>query len=254
MLNENWDKVALNLTSHTPMAYHKKSENHLCFFVVSVEVAGWEGTVFTNTNAAKDGHDWGEGLSGLELINFEMVRCIMPWSQDWVRLVQAEALVPDYIPMEFVSRVAFVSEASKKEGERLWREADHPDFVVDREIFHNTPENLDSPWDFPFVSRVILTDSEVNHANVQSMVSHSSRFQRKNTKTITAIIRLHALSGTCGKMKWSSGTEEEEEFGKSSKWYWWSKKSIEDLPDGTCSLEIYLNNVLWTRVDFEVVD
>jgi hypothetical protein len=46
-INDNWDKVHLNLTPHTPMVYHKKSDSHLCFFVVSLEVAGWEGTVFT---------------------------------------------------------------------------------------------------------------------------------------------------------------------------------------------------------------
>jgi hypothetical protein len=30
----NWDKVSLNFTPHTPMAYNKKRGQHLCFFIM----------------------------------------------------------------------------------------------------------------------------------------------------------------------------------------------------------------------------
>jgi len=49
--NQNWDKVSLNFTPWTPMAYLKKQASHLCFFVVEVAVAGFEGVIFTDTNA-----------------------------------------------------------------------------------------------------------------------------------------------------------------------------------------------------------
>src|SRR5579859_7931658 len=44
----NWDKVSLNLTSHTPMVYHRKREQHLCFFVIRPEIATWSGVIFTD--------------------------------------------------------------------------------------------------------------------------------------------------------------------------------------------------------------
>jgi hypothetical protein len=252
--NNNWNKVALNLTPHTPMVYHKKNEIHICFFVVSIEAAAWEGVVFTNTNAAKAGHQRGEGLSGLKLINFGMVRSsITPENEEWVRLVQAEVLVPDSIPLTFVSKVAFISEASWKEGERLWGNASHPDFVVDKEVFHNHPEDTDLLCGFPFVSQVILTDCQVGAGNAEKITSDVSCFRRKNTSTITAVIRLQALSGTKGKVEWSSGAEKETEFRKSDSWIWWSHVSVKDLPDGPCSLKVSLNNILWTTVDFEVL-
>ena len=188
LTNDNWNKVALNLTPHTPMAYHKKNESHLCFFVIATEVAGWEKTVFTNTNAASNDHQRGEGLSGLALINFEMVRCIMPWSQDWVKMVQAEVLIPDFIPIEFMSEVAFISEASKNEGERLWGKFPHPNFVVNKKIFHNTPSSLDSLCGLPYVSHVLLTNTVIDKKNVNSITSHCTCFRRQNTSTISVVI------------------------------------------------------------------
>ena len=51
-INDNWDKVSLSLTPHIPMAFYKKRELHLCFLVISPEVAGRHGVVFTDTNSA----------------------------------------------------------------------------------------------------------------------------------------------------------------------------------------------------------
>jgi hypothetical protein len=35
----NWDKVCLNFTPYTPMAYYKKREHHLCFLSIQIQVA-----------------------------------------------------------------------------------------------------------------------------------------------------------------------------------------------------------------------
>lgn len=69
----NWDKVALNLTPYTPMIYHRKREQHLCFFVIYPKVAALSGVVFTDTNATRNDHLRGEGLVGLNNINFEAI-------------------------------------------------------------------------------------------------------------------------------------------------------------------------------------
>jgi hypothetical protein len=41
--NGNWDKVSVNFTPHTPMAYHRKRASHLCFFVLRIKVAAYAG-------------------------------------------------------------------------------------------------------------------------------------------------------------------------------------------------------------------
>lgn len=61
----NWDKVSLNFTPYTPMAYGRKREQHLCFFLVDPDVAAWSEVIFTDSNAAKNGHRRGQGLVGL---------------------------------------------------------------------------------------------------------------------------------------------------------------------------------------------
>jgi hypothetical protein len=80
----NWDFVSLNFTPHTPMAYDKKKVLHLCFMEISTDVAFREGVIFTDSNATYHAHNRGEGMSGLELVNFEMVRSDpLPWNREW---------------------------------------------------------------------------------------------------------------------------------------------------------------------------
>jgi len=62
--NDNWDKVSLSLTPYLPMAYHRKREQHLCYFVLRPEIVALAGVVFTDTNAARNDHKRGEGLQG----------------------------------------------------------------------------------------------------------------------------------------------------------------------------------------------
>jgi hypothetical protein len=255
-INGNWDKVALNFTPHTPMAYRKKNQDHLCFFVISTEVAGWEGVVFTDTNAAKlsgPGHQRGEGLSGLNLVNFGMVRCVMNYNPEWVKLVQAEALVPNYVPLSCVTKIAFISEASMKLGEYLWGNTSHPDFVIDKAIFTNTPWNMEASFGFPMVSNVILTNLNVDRNNVRSISSGRSCFQRQRSSSITAVIRLAVLAGTKARIKWKQGLEEVHEFQKPGDKIWWPRVSLDDMPDGKFLLEISLDNSRWATIDLEVV-
>src|SRR5712691_9430438 len=51
-----------------------------------------------------------------------------PDKQAWKRHVQAELLVPDRIPLDYMSRVYFVSNASKKYAEQICGELPHPKF------------------------------------------------------------------------------------------------------------------------------
>src|SRR5712691_10877424 len=152
----NWDKVSLNLTPYTPMVYHKKKEQHLCFIVISLEVAAWTGVVFTDTNATSNDHLRDEGSTGLDLIKFEIIRSTAhPDKQAWKRHVQAELLVPDRIPLDYMSRVYFVSNASKKYAEQICGELPHPKFEVNERFFSDSPRSPYGTTSFPYVLELI---------------------------------------------------------------------------------------------------
>ena len=54
-------------------------------------------------------------------------------------------------------------------------------------------------------------------------------------------------------MNWGSIKEEETEFEKSSRFWWFPDVSITDLPDGSNSLTVSLDNVKWITLNFDVV-
>ena len=70
----NWDKVSLSFTPYIPMAYNTKRSQHLCFFQINPEVAGWLNVVFTDSNATKKGHIRGLGLSTTAPVMHEQSR------------------------------------------------------------------------------------------------------------------------------------------------------------------------------------
>lgn len=251
--NENWDKVALNLTTHTPMAWHKKHSNHLCFFIVSNEVAGWTGTYFTNTNAASNDHERESGLPGINLINFEMIKSnIRPGNSEWKKLVQAEVLVPDQIPWDYVRSIAFVSQTSLDLGKRMWGCTNHPPFTVNKELFLDTPDVSDTLCGFPYISEVILTNSNVSKDNVREITLNQTQFQRRTSREITMIAKINTLPGTVAKTIWNAEIELQTMFQKTKSGYWWKTVAIDDLPNGISSLKITLNDLPWAIVDFEV--
>ena len=189
----NWDKVGMNLTPRTPMCYRKKRQKHLCFFVLLPDVATHAGVVFANTNATATGHQRAEGLSGLDLINFAAVRAHpRPWDKDgWHRPVQAEILVPDYVALDLVTEVVFVSPASLQEGERLWGNSQHPPFRVDAGHFADLPSHSRPTLGFPNLVDLILTFDQVDKSNVKASRAHVSRFHRSLGAGVTAIASVY---------------------------------------------------------------
>lgn len=134
----NWDKVSLSLTPHTPMVFHRKKEQNICFFIVRIEVATWLGVIFTDTNAAKTTNQQrAEGLVGLNYIQFKAIRATpRPWDyRGWCQPVQAEVLVPDKISLKYVSKVVFVNKRNLKYARSIFGGLTHPPFVVDTQIF-----------------------------------------------------------------------------------------------------------------------
>ena len=117
--------------------------------MVDNQVAGREGVIFTSTNATANGHQREEGLEGVGLLDPQVLRSLpMPWDPSWKPKVQAEVLVPDLVELDFVKGVAFLSDASMKEAERLWGAAPHPPFKVIPKFFWIALAKGSRFWDF----------------------------------------------------------------------------------------------------------
>ncbi len=253
--HDNWDKIGLNFTPYTPMAYRKKPERHICFFIVKPEVAAWEGVMFTDINATSTSHSRGEGLDGLDLVRLDVMRQ-QPrgWDREgWVLPVQAEILVPKAIPLEYVDKVVFVSKASLAEGLRLWGSSEHLRFEEAPSYFADGPGSI-SPFGFSYVVELVLTPERVDKDNVsQHHWPHRTRFVWKNDGRLTAVASVYALAGTTARVKWEpAGIETTTQFETSNEYWHWRSVSMEKLPVGQCWVEYYLNEIRWARIDFEL--
>ncbi len=238
------------------MVFYRKREQHLCFFVIRPEVATWRGVVFTDSNAARTTHQVrGAGLAGLNNIKFEAIRTLpRPWDRDgWVRPVQAEVLVPDQVPLEFVSQVVFVSKASLTYAERLCNQLLHPAFTGDKHLFADL--SVPSRWtvDFPHLIELILTDGKIDESGGHLPHIHKNKYSRQNSSRVTAVTLVQAAAGTKAEVRWRPiNISATTEFATSDQYHHWPHIALDRLPEGVCPVEYYLNDVLWTAIDFEV--
>jgi len=118
----NWDMVSLSYVPNTPMAYHRKQQEDLCFVEVDPSVATWSGVLFTNTNAASLTASRLAGLRGVKEVDFDEFASVpaQPGNPTWKRAVQAEVLVPQFVPLGYVVRVSFKTPEHLKQGARSW--------------------------------------------------------------------------------------------------------------------------------------
>ncbi|WP_176728926.1 DarT ssDNA thymidine ADP-ribosyltransferase family protein [Thermogemmatispora onikobensis] len=149
--NGNWNKVSLSFSPYTPMAYRTKRRKNLCYFCISPEIATLQGVIFTDTNANRNDHNRRTGLDGLDLVHFQIIRSMTRIDKEtWKRFVQAEVLIPWQVPLRFVQRIAFVSQANVEEAQRLCYRLTHPPFEVDKRLFTDSrgepPENIHFPY------------------------------------------------------------------------------------------------------------
>ena len=98
------DYVRLSFCDDHPMAYRLKQEGKtLVLLKIRIDVAEWEGTLFSNINATDVGHSHGGTLSDLQKIRWSAVkRNYVSREDEDFKYHQAEILVKTAIPKEFI--------------------------------------------------------------------------------------------------------------------------------------------------------
>lgn len=252
----NWGKVHLYFCPHTPMAYRKQEEKQVAYILINPEVATWEDVLFTDTNATRkqDGHRREQGVAGINLVDFKTIRETLdsgprPWDRTWHRNVQAEVLVPDEIPLDYIESIAFISKASLEEGERLWGNKRHHPFEVDKDLFHQG---------FPYVADALLTSQEVSKDNVgKTEFINGREFIVERDSKVTLLVNLKAVPGLQAKILWTTSDgkmilEDNTEFEKGSSYWHWSDIEIRELSAGSYFAEYHLGDTSWVKIPFKV--
>ena len=98
------DYVRFSFCDDHPMAYRLKQEGKtLVLLKIRIDVAEWEGTLFSNINATDGGHSHGGTLSDLQKIRWSAVkRNYVSREDEDFKYHQAEILVKTAIPKEFI--------------------------------------------------------------------------------------------------------------------------------------------------------
>lgn len=259
----NWDKISLSFTPHTPMSFYKKLEKHLVFIEISSEVATFDGVYFTDRNATRtrDGQMRDQGVKGLKNVRFEYINCLPRYDdKDWKKYVQAEVLVPNYIPIKYFKKIHFVSKASLELGKYYWGE-DSKLFNIDPNIFSDY-DNFSKGWTikFPYLEDVIFTHQMINNENIQNVSRNCYNVEKiEKGRTFYIITYIFAKNGTKGKIllkKTEEYTFKEETTVFNEEFFWWWYPNFEIYnyySSNSFIVEIYLNDILWYKTKKEVI-
>ena len=229
--------------------------------LIDPQVATWKNVVFTDTNATRNGHKRGRGLEGLNLVNFPAIRAFpRPGDEKgWKIPVQAEVLMPDQIPLDYVTKIAFVSNASLQFADALCKLQNHPPFVVQEHPFTDIDISTSTArkWiiDFPHLLDLTLAGPKFD----QNMVNLSKKniFSRVAEQDISLLAQVKAKPGIRAKIHWHpiDKIEESESFPRAETYGLQCSISVKELPAGPCAVEFFLGGIRWIRwglVHFEM--
>ena len=189
-------------------------------------------------------------MTGLNLVDFAAVKAHPLGVDAWVDLVQAEVLVPDRIALDQVERVVFVSEASYREAKRLWGPSSHPAFEVAREYFANNFRDISSIL-FPYLDQFYLVDGNSG----ERFTEYPVNFRREPVRDIYAEAYVQAQTGTNLRMELRPvGKRAVTQFPRNHRYRFCRTLSTDAFPAGAYSVECYLDNIRWARLDFELTD
>lgn len=247
----NWDKISLNFTPHTPMAYRKKREAHLVFLEIDIEVATFEDAIFTDCNATRIRNCQlrEKGFEGLKNVKFDIINGLPnPGDQKWKKYVQAEVLVPDFIPLTRIKAVHFISHASKQYGEFLIGK--NRKFHINKKTFADIYYNK---WtvQFPYLQKVLVSNNEITEENYNEIKSSDTFII--GGEPFWIFVDLYAVAGTKALViVKDAGEKSERTFKETSEWLWWPKFRIPKASKYYVELEVFLDDICWLKRRIEV--
>lgn len=98
------DYVRLSFCEDHPMAYRKRQEGaDIILLKISIDVAEFESTLFTDANASSDNFNKGSNVSALRMVNFKATReRYMRHDDPGFGYKQAEILIKTFLPAKYI--------------------------------------------------------------------------------------------------------------------------------------------------------
>jgi len=241
------------------MAYNRKRAQHLCFFLINPEVATQLDVVFTDSNATRNDHRRGHGLLGLNNVQFNVIHAIPFSVDDWHRFVQAEVLIPNFIPLTYVTEIGFVSSASMNYTKYLCDSLPCPPLSVMPQIFTDSPKASSRAIGFSYVHELMIGDTKESKNMVYSTHTKENKFSRKISDKIVIVATVRVITGMQAKISlFDTVTNKErvvmdEELPRSNEYKHKCTISLSGLPAGIFLVKYYLGGACWASSSFEVV-
>lgn len=104
------DYVRLSFTPHHPMMYAAMQEGRISnpvILEINPEAIGWEGTLYSDRNATRNGAQRGSSLADFEKIHFNAVMAKKHFDLDEEEqpFFQAEVMVKDFLPLQYITNI-----------------------------------------------------------------------------------------------------------------------------------------------------
>lgn len=104
------DYVRLSFTPHHPMMYAAMQEGRISnpvILEIDPEAIGWEGTLYSDRNATRNGAQCGSSLADFEKIHFNAVMAKKHFDLDEEEqpFFQAEVMVKDFLPLQYITNI-----------------------------------------------------------------------------------------------------------------------------------------------------
>ena len=144
--------------------------------------------------------------------------------------------------------------ASLQHAERICGTQPHPQFLIDKQVFADF--SISSKWtvDFPHVLDLILTDTKIDKNMVHLSYVHKNIYSRSECDRVTSLTSVKAITGTRAEIRWLPiNIKMFYEFETSDQYYHWPHILLDNLPNGVCTVEYYLNGIRWASADFSVI-
>ena len=231
----------------------------LCFFLIPSEVATWLDVTFTDSNATRNDHKRGQGLIGLNNVQFNVMRAIPFSVNDWHRLVQAEVLIPSSVPLTHVTEIGFVSSASMNYAKHLCDSLPYPQFSVIPQIFTDSPKAPSRAIGFSYVHELILGYSKESQNMVYSTYTKENKFSKQINDKITIMATVRMITGVQAKLSLFDTINNEErvvmdeELPRSNEYKHMCNISLKNLPVGVYLVKYYLGGTCWASSSFEIL-
>ncbi len=173
--------------------------------------------------------------------------------------MQAEVLIPNSIPLTYVSEIGFVSSASLDYTELLCDRLPHPKFSVIPQLFTDSRGASPRTIGFSYVHELKVIDTRNTKNMVYLPYEEENKFSKTMSNHIMIVASVRVMTGMQARISLLDAVNYEERIVKaeqllrSDEYQHEYSVSLKDLSPGVYLVRYYLGDICWASTGFEIV-